>query len=222
MLLPFNLEKKYLGKMFDFTKWVFLGTTAVYFVNWGDNLVLRYFVSMEDIGIYNLGYQFFKGIITLTTVLGYYFLPFLSEHINNRETIRNYLWKKRPIIFILTTISLVILFFLVPYFFNLIYGSIYWRSANILRILLVGIVFRMHSTFYYVIYSAAKRYKFLQVLNVIQVLFNIMLNLLFVPMMGIAGAAAATVLAYSFKAFALQFDFSVRMRKLLNQQSADS
>ena len=36
--------------------------TAVYFINWGDNLVLRCFVSMEHIGVYNLGLNPYRYI----------------------------------------------------------------------------------------------------------------------------------------------------------------
>ena len=215
LVRPFNFEKKYFCELFNFTKWVFLGATAVYFINWGDNLVLRYFVSMDEIGVYNLGYQFFKGLIIMATVSGAYFLPFLSQNIDDGAKIRDYLWRKRPLIFVVVSIFIAVLFFLIPTVFNLIYGSTYYEAVVVLRILLVGVVFRLYSTFYYVLYSAAKQYKFFQILNVIQVFINILLNLVLVPIMGIRGAAVATVIAYFLNALVFEFHFSIKMKKLL-------
>ena len=53
-------------------------------------------------------------------------------------------------------------------------------------------------------------------LNVIQILINVLLNLLLVPIMGIAGAATATVLAYFSKAVILELHFSMKMKKRLS------
>ena len=105
-LRPFTIDPKHCKEMLDFTKWLMLGATAVYFINWGGNLVLRYFleagrISLSDIGTYNLGYQVFKGIIMLTFVVNTYFLPFVSEHIGDTDKIRSYLGSKRPKIWLL-------------------------------------------------------------------------------------------------------------------------
>ena len=216
LLFPFELEREYFGRMFDFAKWIFFGTTALYFINWGDNLVLRYFVSMEDIGVYNVGYQFFKGIVTLTTVIGVYFLPFISQNIGNAEKMRNYLWRKRPKIFTLSVVCILIFFILLPYIFRLIYGDAYQGAVSVLRLLLVGCIFGLHSVFYNNIYVAAKRYKFLQIVNVVQAVIKVGLSLLFIPVMGLMGAATATVLAYFVRALILELHYWTKIKKLLN------
>ena len=171
---------------------------------------------MEDIGIYNLGYQFFKGIITFSSILGFYFLPFVSQNINNLSKIRGYLYNKRPKIFAAGTIAIAIIFFLLPSALDILYNGEYYGAINVLRILLIGAVFCTYNTFYNIIYNVAKRYKFLYILSVIQVLINILLNLLLVPVMGIRGAAVATVLAYFFKTIVLELHFWIYMRKYLH------
>ena len=214
MLLPFKLEKKSFREMFDFTKWVFLGATAVYFINWGDNLVLRYFVSMEDIGVYNLGYQIFKGIVALTFVLVHYFMPFVSVNIGNKQSMKTYLYSKRPKAFLLGFVPIFILFVFAPYMLKMVYGSIYSNSINVLRILLIGSTLALYSAFYSPVFHALKRYKFSQSVDVMQVFGNIMLNLILIPRMGIYGAAIATVLAYSFRAIIYEIYFRRQIRKL--------
>lgn len=214
LLLPFNLEKRYLREMFNFTKWVFMGAIAVYFINWGDNLVLRAFVPMADIGTYNLGYQFFKGTVVLISILGVYFLPFISQNINNTVKIREYLYSKRPKILAAGMVVMVIGFFLVPYVLKIIYGEIYQESATVLRILLIGSTFTFYSAFFNPIFHALKRYKFPQIVNVIQIFGNVLLNLILVPKMGIYGAAIATTIAYSCRAIIYEIYFRKQIKNL--------
>ena len=125
-LRPFAVDRKYLKDMFDFTKWVVLGSAAVFFVNWGDSLVLRFFNKpLGDIGTYNLGYGIFKGVITSILIVGAYFLPFVSEHIGDSIKMHEYLYKKRPWIF-LTGLSVIgLLFAIFPYFFHVVYQDVY-------------------------------------------------------------------------------------------------
>jgi O-antigen/teichoic acid export membrane protein len=216
VLLPLKLEKKCFSEMFDFTKWVLFGSTAAYLINWGDNLVLRYFVSMEDIGVYNLGYQFFKGFTMLCSVLGVYFLPFISQNINKSEKIKDYLWRKRPVIFMLAIVCFALVFFLLPDIF-MFYGNVYHGSIKILRILLVGSLFSLHNIFYYNIYVATRKYKIFQIFNVIHVIINMLIDLLLVPKMGATGAAIATVIAFMVKSVMLELHFNIKMRRILKE-----
>ncbi len=212
LLLPLNFNREQFRTMFNFTKWIMLGATAVYFINWGDNLVLRYFVSMEDIGKYNLGYQVFKGVVMLTFIIYSYFLPFVSEHIGDRSKMRSYLYSKRPKIFILGFIVIAIIFILFPSMFRFFYGNTYEDSILVLRVLLIGSVSVLYSIFYDPILHSLKRYKFTQTVNLIQVLLNILLDLLFVPVMGMVGAAVATVIAYFCRAVIIEVYFRTKLK----------
>jgi O-antigen/teichoic acid export membrane protein len=201
--------------MFDFTKWAMLGASALYFINWGDNLVLRYFVSMGDIGDYNLGYQVFKGIATLTYIVNAYFLPFVSQHIEDAAKMKSYLFNKRPRIFILGFAAIGLLFVLAPHLFSFFYGDIYRHSVVVLRILLVGSVLILYSSFYIPVFDALKKYKFVHIVNIAQVLLNLFLNLLLVPAIGMLGAAVATVFAYFCTIVVYEAYFRVKLKKLL-------
>ena len=196
ILFPFVFDKKLFREMFQWTKWQIMGLTAVYFINWGDNLVLRYFVSMEEIGIYNLGYQIFKGLISLTFILNSYFLPFISQNIDNKERMRNYLYVKRPKIMLAGVFCIILLYFIIPKSFNLIYGDIYTESVTILKILLIGNIIVLYNVFYTPILNSLKKYKFYQLSNIAHIAINILLNVILVPIIGASGAAVATVIAY--------------------------
>jgi O-antigen/teichoic acid export membrane protein len=195
-LFPFVFDKKLFLDFFNWTKWQIMGLTAVYFINWGDNLVLRYFVSMEEIGAYNLAYQIFKGLISLTYILNSYFITFISQNIDDGDKIRNYLYIKRPKILLTGTLGIIFIFITVPYFFDRIYGGVYIHSVNVLRILLAGLFFHLYIIFYIPLFNSMKKYEFIQTVNVIQIIINICLDIILVSKIGIIGAAIATTSGY--------------------------
>ncbi|AKB24328.1 Membrane protein involved in the export of O-antigen, teichoic acid lipoteichoic acids [Methanosarcina sp. MTP4] len=192
----FSYDNEIFKRMITWTTWQIFGLTAVYLINWGDNLILRYFVSLSEIGIYNLGYQIFKGLISLTFILNSYFLPYITKNINNERKIQNYLYVKRPKIMLAGTFGIIIIFLLIPYVFGYIYGDIYKESVTIVRILLIGAIIALYNVFYTPILNSLKMYKFYQISNIIHVLINILLNIIFIQIIGIYGAAVATVIAY--------------------------
>jgi len=211
-LLPLKLDGKYFRKMFAFTRWVMFGATAVYFINWGDLAVLRHYKSLGVIGSYNLGYQVFKGLTMMTFMINTYFLPFVSQHIDDAAAIRNYLYNKRPKILLLGGAVLGTAFVVVPYIFKAIYGGSYPGAVTVMRILFIGSAMILYVIFYSPIFNALKLYRFIQITSFIQVVLNLVLDVLLVPRMGMYGAAVATVLAYLCKAIMYELYFRIRLK----------
>lgn len=215
LLHPFELDLIHFKGMLAFTNWVMLGATAGYFVNWGDNLVLRFFVPMQQIGIYNFSYLIFKGLMLLIVALQQYFLPFISQHIDNKEKLHNYLYVKRPKVMALGLLVLVGAFFLLPYILNPIYGSVYFKWDVVLRILLIATAVRLYVIFYYPLFDALKKYRYITLAVVVQITVNIVLDLVFVPYIGILGAAVATVIAYFCSAILMEVYYRLHIRGLV-------
>jgi O-antigen/teichoic acid export membrane protein len=215
-LLPFEFGWGHFKKMFDFTKWIMFGATAIYFINWVDNIILRMFkASMADIGEYGLGYLIFKAVVMMIYVLSSYFLPFITEHIEDREKIRDYLSRKRPKILLLGFVAIGLLFVAGPYVFRFVYEDAYQSSVDVMRILLIGSLVIMYTTFYIPIINALKEYKFSQGVNVIQIIIKVVLSVILIPKFGLRGAATATVVSYVCKAVFYELYFWMRLRKSL-------
>ena len=206
-LFPLKFNKTAFRSMLDYTKWMLLGNTSVYIVNWGDNLVLRYFVSLKEIGIYNLGYQVLKGLIMLSVAVNLYFLPFISQQINNKTKIRDYLYKKRPKIFLLGLAGIIALYFMLPHFINLIYGDNYKESVTVARILLIAAVFVLYREFYSPIFSTLRQYRFIQTALMVFAALNIILDFFLVAWIGFIGAAVATTIAFLFSTITYEWYF---------------
>jgi len=199
---PFKLHKENTKKFMIFTGWQAIGLTAVYFINWGDNLVLRYFVSVEEIGVYNLGYQIFKGLITTSFIISSYFMPFVIKNIHNKEKMRKYLYKKRPVILFSGLLVLIFFYFLVSPIFKIFYGPEYLNSILILKILIIPTILHLFIVFYLPILNSLEKYKFIQIVNILAVILNVSLNIILVKKFGIFGAAISTTTVYASMFFA--------------------
>jgi O-antigen/teichoic acid export membrane protein len=220
-LLPFRLESGKFRETFNFTKWIFIGATATSFIDWGDNIILKIFhLPMADIGQYGLAYRIFNGVVTLIYILNSYFLPFISQNLNDQTRMRDYLFRKRPQLFFLGLVVLAAGFILCPIFFKIVYPDSYKESVIILRILLVGCVFVLYNTFYIPLLNALKVYKFAQTAAVIVMLFKVCTNVPLVIKYGLYGAAAGTVISYLFMTLIYEFYYRVKMKKMLLTKSA--
>jgi O-antigen/teichoic acid export membrane protein len=220
-LLPIGLDRRLFREMLNFTKWVMLGAVAVYFINWGHLFILRVFeslqlISMGDIGSFNLGYQIFKGVVVLTYIIATYFLPFVSANVEDRIKMRDYFYRKRPKILVMGLVLIGAFFVVVPYAFRIAYGDLYQGSVTVLRILLIASALILYSVFYDPVLHALKRYRFAQMINVLQILLSLFVAMLLVPLMGLAGAAVATVSAYLLRAVAMEVYFRSKLKRLFN------
>jgi O-antigen/teichoic acid export membrane protein len=221
LLLPFCFDFGRFGQMFNFTKWVFAGAIATYFIDWGDNVILKIFnVSIADIGQYSLAYQIFNGVVTLIYILNSYFLPFISENITNSDKIRDYLFKKRPRIFLFGIVLLAAIFAACPLFFKVVYPDSYNDSVIILRILLVGCALVLYNTFYIPLLNALQLYRFSQTTSVVHMIIKIVLNVAFVRLWGFYGAAVGTVVSYLCITVVYEGYYQTRMKWLIKSNAS--
>ncbi len=210
-LFPLILDISLLKRLFHFTKWQLVGLTAIYLVNWGDNLVLRLFVDIQQIGIYNLAYKLFSGIATIIFFVNIYFLPLLSKQADKPEFLKDYLQQKRPKIFLVLCAGVVAAFAIMPILMRFVYGADFQAAGNIFRILCIGLVLQSIYVFYIPFLNVLNRYKFIQLASVIQIVVNLGLDFILVPKFGIQGAAIATVIGYA----SLALTYEVYVRKQL-------
>lgn len=215
VLLPLYFDSGYFKKMLHFTFWVILGSTSIYFINWGNNIVLRIFVSIKEIGIYLFAFTIYKGLTFSVSAIGQYFLPFISRNINDKDKLRNYLAVKRPKIIAVGLAGLVLVFFFFPYMRQLIYGDKFSLADPIVRCLLLGNVINLYTVFYGALFNAFKKYKFLNITAVVQIVISVILSFILIPRMGLMGAAIATVIAYFCKAVLLEIYFRLYIKSRL-------
>jgi O-antigen/teichoic acid export membrane protein len=214
-ILPLNFDPILFRQMFGYTKWTIIGSVSLYFVNWVDTFVLRIFVSLDQIGIYYLGYQIFKGILILISIARVYYLPFISEHIKDEKKMKNYLTNKRWIMMAAGTIGLCLIYIALPRIFNILYADTYQESATVTRILLVGAIFSLYQTFYSPIFDAMRRYEFTQLASILMVAINLVLDYILVSLYGFKGAAVATAITYAILSLIYEIYFRKKLKKII-------
>ncbi len=222
LIFPLKFDSKFFKKHLDFTLWQMFGLTAVYFINWGDTIIINHFLTLADVGVYNLAYQVFKGIISFMYIINTFYLPDISKNIKNMDYINKYLYKIRLQLFAVGSIGTVVLIFIVPFFISLFFDVGYLQAGAILQILLIGVVFKLWSIFYNPLYNVLDKYKYLQIMNIFQIILNIILGIALILVMGILGVALATTISYFARVVVDEIYFNVKVKKEINANNKDT
>ncbi len=201
MIFPLKFDIVQFRETFEWVRWQIFGLLAIYLIDWGDNLVLKLYVPMDSIGVYNVAYQLFKGVAGMTLILNMYFLPYLSRYADNKEKIDNYMFSVRHKIMIIGLCGVVLAFFLSPMFYGLFYSVEYIAATDVFRVLVLAFVPQMYMMLLVPFYNSVKRYKFIQIVSIIQIVLNIVLDFFFVEQYGIIGAAYGTLASGLFSSF---------------------
>jgi len=185
-------------KLFMFAVPVFLTTVGGKFISYIDTLILTYFGTLEQVGIYN--------VILPSALIFLYFgnsvsaaiFPMVSE-----------LWAKKDkkrvseglrilnqyAFAVVTPLALTIIVF-ANLFISFFFGKEYITGAFALQILMVGMLFYVVASINHSIISALGKPKSVTKIILFAALINLIANLLLIPKFNIAGAALATSLSY--------------------------
>lgn len=207
LLYIFGIDKKDIGKfefnkswfkeVLNFSLWQLFGFSGLYIINFGDTAVIKHFLTIEDVGIYNVAYKLFNAIANFAFVISSYYASNVSAYFanNDHKNIKNFFYKERFIIVALSTIGHIIVILFSKPIITLLYGERYLESVKIFNILMVGSMFRYLSVFYMIYYNTNKKHKRQQMINIFRSLLNIVLDIIFIKHFGLIGPAIATTIA---------------------------
>jgi len=167
-------------------------------LNLSDRTILERFVSLDDIGIYSLGYQFGSIIMLISTAINYAWVPYLfktakedGEHANFR-------------IARLSTYYVLIMAFMtlgISLFLNniivLMTDSSFHAATQVTYWILWG---HFLNSLYYIPVNflfLTKNTKYIPIITLISGVINVSLNIFFVPQFGIQAAAVVTLVSYA-------------------------
>ncbi len=165
-----------------------------------DNLLLGYFTSTAEVGIYNAAFVLSGLAMLLMNSVGFLFMPVISkmadkEQIDELKYIyqlatKNILYFSLPVILILVLVPDAVI--------GSLYGQDYTTAAMALQILAIGyfinIIFGRNGDI-----LLAMQHNVLTSMNsVIGLAVNLVLNLLLIPKFGAIGAAFATTASMAF------------------------
>lgn len=194
----FIFDKPIFKQVFSFGIWQLFGYSGIYLVNFGDNLVIKYFLTVRDVGIYNISYQLFGGIAGFSYLFSSYFAPKVVKAVREKNliTLDGIYKKDRIFLIILVCIPHLFVLFLAKKIILKFYGVTYIQATLPLIVLIFVSLLKYFTSFNSITYNCFKKYSILQVLNILQALLNIIFDIILVPKFGILGAAYGTFLSY--------------------------
>ena len=211
-LIIFTLARKYvsISLEFDFSYWkTFLIESAplgfssliifIYFKI--DTILLSILKTSTEVGLYNAAYKVLENITFFPAMIIGLIFPLLSKHIFSNKEEFSRIANETLKVFVILIVPLVVgTIFLADGVIKLIGGADFLQSANILRILIFALVFIFLGTLFNSILIASNNQKKLIIPLVLCALFNIISNVLFIPLYSYNAAAITSVFTELFVA----------------------
>jgi O-antigen/teichoic acid export membrane protein len=163
-----------------------------------DTLMLGYFTSAFEVGIYNAAYPL-AGVLTIVLgTVGYMYLPVASRMEGDEESSIESVYEiTTKWVYLLAFPVFVVLLVYPSEIVSLVFGREYASGGLVLRILAIGFftnaaVGRNRETL-----MALGETKFVLVSNTVAFAFNFLLNLALIPSLGFVGAAIASASSFA-------------------------
>lgn len=167
-------------------------------IGYTDTLMLTYFGSLTEVGIYNVVLPSALFFIQISRAISAIVFPISTELHYKKDVAK--LAKGVSLLhsycFALIIPLIFTLFAFTDFFLNLFFGAEYVAGALAFRILLVGSMFFILASVNNIIISSMGEPKEVTKTILFSAILNVVLNLFFIPLFGINGAAVATSLAY--------------------------
>jgi len=182
-----------------------------------DVLIIGYILDNESMGIYSAASRITEMTYALPVIISNVFFPKILDYINDSIKRKSILIK----LYFIIIIACLGLSIFIAVFSEIIvvslYGNEYNESIDILKIYVWSIPFMglLVSSSKYLL--AIKRSDIIFKREVMGLISNVLLNLLFIPYFGMLGAAWATLISYSIASFFSNILFK-ELRPLMKDQ----
>lgn len=189
-----------------------LGLTLIFNLVYfrADVFILTLYRTTTEVGVYSLAYKFFEFPLTIPTFFANSLFPIFLERAKNKRVFNNTVFKAGLFLLVLSFIIMIGLYVCSP-LLGLIRQD-FIPSIYVLRLLSFSMpIFFLSSLFMWVLITYGKN-KELLTIYFLGLLFNIFLNIIFIPGYGINAAAVITLIS-EFFILVLSFLSTIRLLK---------
>lgn len=196
-LLTKKISRKYTVAALTFGLPLILHVVGKFVINQSDRVFIAKMVSIDEAGIYNIGYQVGMILLIIVAAIGNFMQPFLFERLANltekakSEIIKLTYWVIGAMLLVLLVMTIA-----TPTFFSVLIDESYAKGTK--YVFWVGL-----SYFFWGIYILFAGYiyydgntKVLGTLAIVNVILNIVLNYFLIKQFGPLGAAYATCISF--------------------------
>jgi len=187
-------------ELFIFSIPLIFSSVLTLVIKWTDVLMIGYFKTTSEVGIYNVALPTANLLVIVPTSLMAIFMPIITEFYSKRKfkeikhiSMINSKW----IFFLNFPLFLLILFFSED-ILSIMFGPEYVSGGTALLILIFGYMVRSLFHVPATILTMLKKTKLLFCIGLVSAISNVVLNILLIPRMGIVGGAIATSFSFIF------------------------
>ena len=207
-LVNFFLLKKDVGRLsikINFKQWTIIIKKSFVFLlisllagfySKVDVLILNFIKGKQAVGIYSAGYRFLDALMFIVTAYNVSSMPLFSKLTNEgkKNIFLNKIKKDVILVFSIGMFVALGFYFLGPIILPLVYKNTYFQSIEVLRIIIFALpLILLTSVFLNSIYALGKA-KTVIYIFLFQLIFNIVLNLYFIPKYSFFASAYITLL----------------------------
>jgi O-antigen/teichoic acid export membrane protein len=198
---PFLFDKVHFKKIFLFSFPLIFSGWSTYVINWIDIYAIKYYMTLDDVGIYQAAYKIFStlksfwgiGLVTIT-------MPIIVVFKTNKQLdkIKNiYLQRFLPQLCFISMITLALIILFSDYAFHLIYGNRYMSAVLPFKILTASQSFSVITYTLLAVIFAFDWTKMMLYIGIFTAVLNITLDIVLVPYLGIVGPAIASSVVFT-------------------------
>ena len=199
---PAKFNIYHIKSLFAYGFWIFLISTGSLAFSYADTIFIGFFMSNGDVGVYRTAFQFTTAAAFITSAIAPTLTPKISRWSKENEWDNIAPPVSRGITFGLI-LAVPVLFggiFLADKLLYYFYGADFAAGAVACCILFAVQIVSVFTTFLGTALSASDHARQSFYATATAAVLNIILNCIFIPLLGINGAAVATLISYSVNA----------------------
>lgn len=194
----FILGKSLFKRIYKYSIFVMATGAGGAILGYTDSIVLTYFSGLKSVGLYNVALPTARVLTFFPMAIMGILIPLTSELWVKKQKILlrdgiELLYKYS--IMVITPLALVMISF-AELLITVLFGKEYLLAGNALRILSIGMIFATLYTINYSFFSGIGKPQLNSKIVYSAVVFNLVSNLVLVPLIGIIGAAITTSVGY--------------------------
>ena len=193
-----RIDKKLYKKLLRFGLFTIATTVGGLILGYTDTIVLTFFIGLKEVGIYNVALPTANILIYFPRAIVAVLFPMSSElwAKNEKKLLREGMETlyKYSLIIILPSVLIMISFS--KFIISLLWGSKFDPATGALQILSLGMIFAIIFVINLSFFSGIGKPEINTKIFFIGAIFNLIFNLILIPIIGIIGAAITTAAGY--------------------------
>lgn len=190
-----KVNRSLMRDMIRFSIPMIFNNVSWWIINSSDKMMIEYFMSAGDSGIYSVAAKMPSLISAVTTVFNQaWLISSVTEYDTSRDS--SFFTNTFNAFNALIILFAAFIILIIKPFMQIYVGPGFVESWQYVPLLLLGSIFQAYATFFGAIYTSAKRNVSVMMTTFLAAAVNIGLNVVLIQQIGIQGAVIATAVAY--------------------------